>query len=164
MRAGLSRVPAPLPHVAGLVVGAPGAEALVSADGSRALSAEVAEEEDVRDDPELRGAVYAEQIPVYQSAQVTDMIGGVTSDLDGGEAYHQASWWLESSDSREDIEAWYESQLPNVSKISEDWGDGPVTVYSWVPEGGKPGEELSIVISNDDIQVTETIQGVREDW
>lgn len=113
--------------------------------------------------PELQGAVYAEQIPVYQSARVTGMIGGVSSDLDGGDPFHQASWWLETSDSREDIEAWYESQLPNVSKITEDWGDGPVTVYSWVPEGGKPGEELTIVITNDDIQVTETIQGMRED-
>ena len=113
---------------------------------------------------ELHGAVYPDQIPVYQSARVTDVMGGTTSDLDGSDAHHSASWWLESSDSRKEIEAWYEKQLPNASRMVEDWGDGPVTVYAWAPQGGKPGEELSIVISDADIQITETIQGTRQGW
>lgn len=114
--------------------------------------------------PELQGAVYGDQIPVYQSARVTTVMGGVTSDIGGGDPHHSASWWLQSTDTRKEIETWYEQQLPHASRIVEDWGDGPVTMYTWAPKGGKPGEELSIVISDDDIQITETIKGMRENW
>lgn len=113
---------------------------------------------------ELHGAVYPDQIPVYQSARVTDVVGGVTSDLGGGDARHRASWWLATSDTRQQVEAWYEKQLPNASRVVEDWGDGPVTMYTWAPQGGKPGEELSIAISDEDIQITEVIKGMRENW
>jgi hypothetical protein len=109
----------------------------------------------------LDGAVYGDQLPVYAAAHLTDSSDRLTTDLGGGEQRHSQSWWLQSSDTRKEIEAWYEQQLPNATRIVANWSDGPVTIYSWAPEGGKPGEELSIVISDEDIQITEVISGSR---
>jgi hypothetical protein len=114
--------------------------------------------------PDLSGAVYRDQIPIYSPASLTEVMGGSTSDLEGGNVSHSASWWLDTPHSRAKVEAWYDQQIPNAQKSREDWGDGPVTVYKWAPKGGKPGEELTITITDDDIQITETIQGPRKGW
>jgi len=112
--------------------------------------------------PRLEGAVYAEQIPVYPPASLTGQMSGRSSDFDGSALTSSTSWWLEAPHAQSRVEAWYEQRLPQARKSREDWGDGIVTVYTWTPEGGQPGDELSITITREEIQITETLRGERE--
>ena len=104
--------------------------------------------------PKLRGAVYANQVPVYPSATPDGMMGGTYSGSVGGPAVSQTqSWFFKIEDPVDKVVAFYEKKLAGATKEVD---DGEVT-FTLAPTGGAKGEELTVRIEPGRLQITEEV-------
>ncbi|PYM53189.1 MAG: hypothetical protein DMD79_26855, partial [Candidatus Rokuibacteriota bacterium] len=108
--------------------------------------------------PTLEGAVHPEALPVYSPSELRDIMGGTYSGGEG-EPLKSLSWFFETADPMDKVEAWYDRKLPHALKESgEDEGD---VVYSWVGAGleGAKGERFQVTLrpARKEFQLTEKV-------
>lgn len=104
----------------------------------------------------LPDAVYANSIPIYPGA-VLDGAMGSTSMGDTPESMSDGmAWFFKVTARADDMVAFYEKQLPNAKRDAE-WEEDTVRLV-WSPEGGAPGEELSVVIGENELSFRESVR------
>lgn len=102
----------------------------------------------------LPHAVYMKQIPVYPGAVLESAMGS-TSVGDTPESTRDGmAWFFEVKAPADKMLAFYQQKLPRARRDPE-WDDGVRLV--WSPEGGAPGEQLSVVIGENKLSIKESV-------
>ena len=102
----------------------------------------------------LPHAVYANSIPIYPGAVLGDAMGS-TSIGDTPESMRDGmAWFFEVKAPADKMLAFYEQKLPQAQRDPE-WIAGVRLV--WSPEGGAPGEQLSVVIEENKLMIKESV-------
>ena len=100
-------------------------------------------------------AVYADQVPIYPGAVLEEAMGS-TSAGDTPESMSDGmAWFFEVTAPAQEMVAFYQQRLPQARRDTG-WEDGVRLV--WVPEGGAPGEELSVVIGENTLSIREQVK------
>ena len=100
-------------------------------------------------------AVYADQIPVYPGAVLEEAMGS-TSAGDRPESLSDGmAWFFDVKAPAAEMVAFYQQRVPQAKRDAE-WNDGVRLV--WVPTGGAPGEELSVVIGENQLSIREEVK------
>ena len=103
----------------------------------------------------LPHAVYMKQIPIYPGAVLESAMGS-TSMGDTPESMSDGmAWFLEVKAPADKMLAFYQQKLPQAQRDPE-WVDGVRLV--WSPEGGAPGEQLSVVIEENKLMIKESVK------
>lgn len=103
----------------------------------------------------LPDAVYANSIPIYPGARLDGAMGS-TSMGDTPESMSDGmAWFFEVKAPADQLLAFYQKKLPNARRDPE-WEEGVRLV--WSPEGGAPGEELSVVIGENELSFRESVR------
>lgn len=104
--------------------------------------------------PSLDGAVYTEQIPVFPGAKLQDVAGGNYYDeLGGPVTFESKSWFFKVSDKAKVI-AFYQEKLPSANREEDDEG----VTFTFAPAGAEEGEDVSIVIKEGELQISEVVK------
>jgi hypothetical protein len=100
-------------------------------------------------------AVYANEIPIYPGAVLRDAMGS-TSAGDTPESMSDGmAWFFQVEAPADKLLAFYEKRLPGARRDTE-WEDGVRLV--WVPKGAAPGEELAVVIAENELSIREAVK------
>lgn len=103
----------------------------------------------------LPHAVYANAVPIYPGAELEDAMGS-TSGGDTPESQSDGMAWFFDVQAPEDqLVAFYEKKLPGA-KRDPVWQEGVRLV--WVPPGAQPGEEVAIVIGENELTIHEDVR------
>jgi hypothetical protein len=102
------------------------------------------------------GSVYAQVVPVYPGAKYIGTMGGSSSESIGGPASSQSqSWFFKTSDTAEDVVAFYKKKLPGA-ELEIDGGDSTFTL---IPKGAEEGEQVQVIFHNDgNLQIHESVK------
>lgn len=104
--------------------------------------------------PKLDGAVYSEQIPVFPKAKLRDVGGGNYYDEIGGPVtFESKSWFFTIGEGQQAI-AFYQEKLPNAARDEDEDG----VTFKFTPAGAEDGEDVSIVVRKDELQITEVVK------
>jgi hypothetical protein len=110
--------------------------------------------------PALEGAVHPEALPVYTPSELRDIMGGEYSGGEG-ENLKSLSWFFETTDPMDKVEAWYDRKLSHAYKEKGAEEDGGEVVYSWVGAGldETKGERLYVTLrpARKEFQLTEKV-------
>ena len=104
--------------------------------------------------PKLEGAVYQAQIPVYPKAKLRDVGGGNYYDDLGGPVTFESKSWFFTIDDRQQVLAYYQDKLPNAAR--ED--DEEEVTFKFTPTGAEEGEDVSVVVRKDELQISEVVK------
>jgi len=104
--------------------------------------------------PKLDGAVYAAQIPVYPKAKLRDVGGGNYYDDIGGPVTFESKSWFFSFDDRQQVVVFYQQQLPNAAREDEE----DEVHFKFAPTGAEDGEDVSVVVRKDELQISEVVK------
>jgi len=104
--------------------------------------------------PKLDGAVYAAQIPVYPKARLRDVGGGNSYDDIGGPVTFESKSWFFSFDDRQQVVVFYQQQLPNAAREDEE----DEVHFKFTPTGAEDGEDVSVVVRKDELQISEVVK------
>jgi hypothetical protein len=97
-------------------------------------------------------AVYATQVPLYPGAKIGSMMGSDTYG-DGPDSHREGmAWWYDVAATQAELDAWYATRLAGAAKSTGD--DGGIT-YTLAPQGGEPGEELGVILEDNQVRVFE---------
>jgi len=103
----------------------------------------------------LPHAVYANAVPIYPGATLEDAMGS-TSAGDTPESMSDGMAWFFDVDAPADrMVAFYEKKLPGA-KRDPVWQEGVRLV--WIPPGASPGEEVSVVIGENELSIREAVK------
>ena len=106
-------------------------------------------------------AVYANQVPVYPAAELTDAMGSESWGDEEGSYSQGMCWWFSfPSGEREKLIAFYRTALPHVEPTTMEDGD---LHWEFAPTGGRSKETISVVISDDKFSIREEVYGNREE-
>jgi hypothetical protein len=105
--------------------------------------------------PKLDGAVYGAQIPVYPNAKLRDVGGGTYSDEIGGPVTFESKSWFFAIDDAQKVVAFYQEKLPNVPHEEDEDGG---TTFKLTPVGADSGEDVSVTVRKDELQITEVVK------
>jgi hypothetical protein len=100
-------------------------------------------------------AVYADQIPIYPGAVLQDAMGSTSAGDTPESVSDGMAWFFEVKAPADKVIAFYERRLPEA-KRDPAWEDGVRLV--WVPRGAAPGEELSVVIGENELSIRESVK------
>lgn len=103
--------------------------------------------------PALNGAVFA--VPAYPGAEVRDTLSAGTTDRHGQPVTDTQTWWLRFTDPPEKVVAFYDAGLPGARKFPSSEVPGTVARYEWKPSGASAEESVTVIISAQDIQISE---------
>lgn len=105
----------------------------------------------------MKGAVYAQAIPVWKGAKFDDAMGGNYYDNIGGPVtFTSMSWFFEFEAPVSEVAAFYRSNLPaGAQPVETDDGD---VAFQWTPPGAKAGEEVNVRIGEGRLQINEVIK------
>jgi len=110
--------------------------------------------------PALEGAVHPEALPVYTPSELRDIMGGEYSGGEG-ENLKSLSWFFETADPMDKVEAWYDGKLSHASKEKGSAEDGGEVVYTWVGAGldETKGERFYVTLrpTRKEFQITEKV-------
>ena len=105
----------------------------------------------------IKGAVYASVIPIYPGAKFTDIMGGNYYEEFGGPVtFTSQSWFFDISDPVEKVVAFYRSKLPQGYRDVE--AEEGSVAFEWTPPGAVDGEDVTVVISEGQLQIGETVK------
>jgi len=103
----------------------------------------------------LPHAVYANAVPIYPGAVLEDAMGS-TSTGDTPEATSDGmAWFFDVQAPADAMISYYMKKLPGV-KRDPVWQEGVRLV--WVPPGAAPGEEVSVVIDDNELAIHEEVK------
>jgi hypothetical protein len=103
----------------------------------------------------LPHAVYANAIPIYPGARLGDMMGSTSMGDTPESTTDGMAWFFDVKAPADKMIAFYEQKLPNARR-DPDWSEGVRLV--WVPEGAAPGEELAVVIEENQLMIKESVR------
>ena len=102
----------------------------------------------------LPHAVYMKQIPVYPGAVLESAMGSTSTGDTPESARDGMAWFFEVKAPADKMLAFYQQKLPQARR-DPDWVEGVRLV--WSPEGGAPGEQLSVVIGENTLSIRESV-------
>jgi len=103
----------------------------------------------------LPHAVYANAVPIYPGATLEDAMGS-TSAGDAPDSQSDGMAWYFDVDAPADrMVAFYEKKLPGVKRDAV-WTEGVRLV--WIPPGASPGEEVAVVIGDNELTIHEEVK------
>jgi len=106
----------------------------------------------------LPRAVYANAVPIYPGAVLEDAMGS-TSTGDTPESVSDGmAWFFEVEAPADRMLAFYQRKLPDA-KRDPVWQEGVRLV--WVPPGASPGEEVAVVIDDNELTIHEQVRSGR---
>ena len=91
-------------------------------------------------------AVYAARIPLYPGTKIEDAMGSERWGSEPDSYSYGMTWWCTVKATRDELRTWYESKLPNATRVTDDDGNLVLTV---VPEDAKPKERMGVLIEAD---------------
>jgi hypothetical protein len=103
----------------------------------------------------LPHAVYANAVPIYPGATLEDAMGSTTAGDTPESTSDGMAWFFDVQAPADKLLAFYQSKLPNAKRDPQ-WLEGIRLV--WVPEGAAPGEEVSIVIGENELSIREDVR------
>ena len=104
--------------------------------------------------PKLDGAVYGAQIPLYPHAKLRDVGGGNYYEDIGGPVTFESKSWFFTIDDRQKVLAFYQEKLPSAAR--ED--DEESITFKFTPTGAAEGEDVSVVVRKDELQISEVVK------
>ena len=109
--------------------------------------------------PELKGAVYAAQIPVFPGAKLVDSMGGnYYNEIGGSPTFESLSWFLEHKEPMTIVTAFYENRLPSGSRLGDDEVEEGKVGFKFTPKGAEEGEDITVRIEPGKLQITEVVK------
>jgi len=96
--------------------------------------------------------VYAKSIHVYPGSTLESAMGGDYLGDSGEKVSETLSWFFESKADKDKMVEWYAKQLPTAARSTGDEGE---TIFTFTPEGAESGEEITVRINDQKIQITE---------
>jgi hypothetical protein len=103
----------------------------------------------------LPHAVYANAVPIYPGAVLEDAMGSTSTGDTSGSASDGMAWFFDVEAPAERMIAFYEKKLPGA-KRDPVWQEGVRLV--WVPPGASPGEEVAVVIDDNELTIHEEVK------
>ncbi len=104
-------------------------------------------------------ALFANQIPVYPGAKITDAMGS-ESWGDTPESYSEGmAWWFEVENPGDKVVAFYDGALPDAKR--ETGADGEV-IWTLPPTGGRDGDEIAVIVQGEELRIRESVRGGRD--
>lgn len=104
-------------------------------------------------------AVFANQIPVYPGASITDATGN-QSWGDTPDTYSEGmTWWFEVTGATESVVAFYDTALPEASRKVDENGE---IIWTLKPSGGREGDEVAVILSGRELRISEDVYGGRD--
>jgi hypothetical protein len=104
-------------------------------------------------------AVFANQVPVYPGAKVTQAMGSESSGDDADSYSEGMCWYLEFQAPPERVIAFYDAALPNAERSVSEFDGG--TEWTFVPAGGRPADRVTVHIKDHELRISEDVQGGR---
>jgi hypothetical protein len=104
-------------------------------------------------------AMFANQVPVYPGAQVTDSMGSQSYGDEADSYFEGMCYWLKFKGSTDQVIAFYDAALPNAEKTADE-SDG-ATVWTFTPAGGHPADRVTVRVKDQELRITEDVQGGR---
>ena len=104
--------------------------------------------------PKLDGAVYGAQIPVYPHARLRDVGGGNYYEDIGGPVTFESKSWFFTIDDRQKVLAFYQEKLPSAAREDDDES----ITFKFTPTGAEEGEDVSVVVRKDELQISEVVK------
>lgn len=106
----------------------------------------------------LPHAVYANAVPIYPGAVLEDAMGSTSSGETPESMSDGMAWFFDVEAPADRMIAFYEKQLPDA-KRDPVWQEGVRLV--WVPPGASPGEEVAVVIDDNELTIHEQVKSGR---
>lgn len=103
----------------------------------------------------LPHAVYADAVPIYPGAVLEDAMGSTTAGDTPESVSDGMAWFFDVQAPADRLIAFYQHRLPTARR-DPDWQEGVRLV--WVPDGAAPGEEVSIVIGENELSIREDVR------
>jgi len=106
----------------------------------------------------LPHAVYANAVPIYPGAVLEDAMGSTSSGETPGSTSDGMAWFFDVEAPADRMVAFYEKKLPDARRDPV-WQEGVRLV--WVPPGASPGEEVAVVIDDNELTIHEQVNSGR---
>src|SRR5215470_14586692 len=103
----------------------------------------------------LPHAVYANAVPLYPGAVLEDAMGSTSAGDTPDSQSDGMAWYFDVEAPRDRMVAFYEKKLPGV-KRDPVWQEGIRLV--WIPPGASPGEEVAVVIDDNELTIHEEVK------
>lgn len=103
----------------------------------------------------LPHAVYANAVPIYPGATLEDAMGSTSGGDSPDSMSDGMAWFFDVQAPADQMVSFYEKHLPGV-KRDPVWQEGVRLI--WIPPGASPGEEVSIVIGENDLTIHEEVR------
>ncbi|HKQ58174.1 MAG TPA: hypothetical protein VJY35_09925 [Candidatus Eisenbacteria bacterium] len=100
-------------------------------------------------------AVYANEVPIFAGAVFEDASGSTSLGDTPESGADGMAWFFKVRAPASKMVEFYEKRFPEA-KRDPDWTDGVRLV--WTPKGAKPGEELSVVIADNQFSIREEVR------
>jgi hypothetical protein len=104
-------------------------------------------------------AMFANQVPVYPGAKVTDAMGSQSYGDEADSYFEGMCYWLKFSAPTDQVIAFYDAALPNAVKSTDE--DDGATVWTFTPAGGHPADRVTVRVKDQELRITEDVQGGR---
>jgi hypothetical protein len=108
--------------------------------------------------PALPHAVYANAVPIYPGAVLEDAMGSTSTGETPESVSDGMAWFFEVEAPADRLLAFYQRKLPDA-KRDPVWQEGVRLV--WVPPGASPGEEVAVVIDDNELTIHEQVRSGR---
>ena len=92
--------------------------------------------------------------PVYPKATLRDVGGGNYYEDIGGPVTFESKSWFFRIDDHQRVVAFYQEKLPNAAR--ED--DEDEIRWKFTPTGAEEGEDVSVVVRKDELQISEVVK------
>ena len=103
----------------------------------------------------LPHAVYANAVPIDPGAVLEDAMGSTSAGDTGESVSDGMAWFFDVQAPADKLLAYYPRELPNAKRDPECM-EGIRLI--WVPAGAAPGEEVSIVIGENELSIREEVK------
>jgi len=103
----------------------------------------------------LPHAVYANAVPIYPGAVLEDAMGSTSSGDTPESVSDGMAWFFDVEAPASRMIAFYERKLP-AARRDPVWQEGVRLV--WVPPGASPGEEVALVIDDNELTIHEDVR------
>ena len=105
--------------------------------------------------PALPHAVYANAVPIYPGAVLEDAMGSTGTGETPESVSDGMAWFFDVEAPADRMLAFYQRKLPDARRDPV-WQEGVRLV--WVPPGASAGEEVAVVIDDNELTIHEEVR------
>jgi len=99
--------------------------------------------------------VYANAVPIYPGATLEDAMGSTTAGDPQGSHSDGMAWYFDVQAPADAMISFYMKKL-HGAKRDPVWQEG--TRLVWIPPGASPGEEIAVVIDDNELTIHEEVR------